>query len=147
MRGDSPLSVGERELIAAYVSSLNSTRYCAAAHGATAAHRLDGDFDLVEAVQTDLATAPVSDLMRALLEIAGKVAESGLSVTEQDIAAARALGADDDTIHDTVLIASAFCMYNRYVDGLAAITPDDPAVYRMIGAHLSDNGYLPGPGE
>ncbi|KDN86501.1 carboxymuconolactone decarboxylase [Kitasatospora cheerisanensis KCTC 2395] len=85
--------------------------------------------------------------MRALLEIAGKVAESGLSVTEQDIAAARALGADDDTIHDTVLIASAFCMYNRYVDGLAAITPDDPAVYRMIGAHLSDNGYLPGPGE
>ncbi|OKJ05221.1 carboxymuconolactone decarboxylase family protein [Kitasatospora sp. CB01950] len=147
LRGESPLSVGERELIAAYVSSLNCTRYCSAAHGATAAHRLDGDFALVEAVQRDLSTAPVSDLMRALLQIAGKVAESGLSVTEQDIAAARALGADDASIHDTVLIAAAFCMYNRYVDGLGAITPEDPALYREIGAHLSDHGYLPQPGE
>ncbi|RKE18272.1 carboxymuconolactone decarboxylase family protein [Streptomyces sp. TLI_171] len=145
LRGDSPLSVGERELIAAYVSALNRTRYCAGAHGATAAHRLDGDFALVEAVQTDLATAPVTDLQRALLELAGKVAESGLSVTPEDIAAVRAAGADDETIHDTVLIASAFCMYNRYVDGLAAITPDDPAVYRMIGANLAANGYLPRP--
>ncbi|MFF0298168.1 carboxymuconolactone decarboxylase family protein [Kitasatospora sp. NPDC004614] len=147
LRGESPLSVGERELIAAYVSSLNCTRYCAAAHGATAAHRLDGDVALVDAVQNDLATAPVSDLMRALLQLADKVAESGLSVTEQDIAAARAVGADDATIHDTVLIAAAFCMYNRYVDGLAALTPDDPETYRMIGAHLSDHGYLPQPGE
>ncbi|BAJ27513.1 MULTISPECIES: peroxidase-related enzyme [Kitasatospora] len=142
LRGDSPLTPGERELIAAYVSSLNRTRYCAGAHGATAAHRLDGDFALVEAVQTDLATAPVTDLQRALLRLAGKVAESGLAVTPADIATARAAGADDETIHDTVLIAAAFCMYNRYVDGLAAITPDDPATYRAIGAHLATNGYL-----
>ncbi|MFJ1758502.1 carboxymuconolactone decarboxylase family protein [Kitasatospora sp. NPDC088134] len=142
LRGDSPLSVGERELIAAYVSARNSTRYCAGAHGATAAHRLGGDFALVEAVQTDLDTAPVSDLMRALLRLAGKVAESGLSVTPEDVAAARAAGADDETIHDTVLIAAAFCMYNRYVDGLGAITPNDPAVYRMIGSHLAEHGYL-----
>ncbi|MFJ5235115.1 carboxymuconolactone decarboxylase family protein [Kitasatospora sp. NPDC088391] len=142
LRGDSPLSVGERELIAAYVSSRNGTRYCAGAHGATAAHRLDGDFALVEAVRTDLATAPVSDLMRALLRLAGKVAESGLAVTPEDVTAARAAGADDETVHDTVLIAAAFCMYNRYVDGLGAITPDDPAVYRVIGSHLAEHGYL-----
>ncbi|GAA2093829.1 carboxymuconolactone decarboxylase family protein [Kitasatospora saccharophila] len=142
LRGDSPLGVGERELIAAYVSSLNRTRYCAGAHGATAAHRLDGDFALVEAVQDDLATAPVTDLMRALLQLAAKVADSGLSVTPADIAAAKAAGADDETVHDTVLIAAAFCMYNRYVDGLAALTPEDPAIYRAIGAHLATNGYL-----
>ncbi|MGW4808388.1 carboxymuconolactone decarboxylase family protein [Kitasatospora sp. NPDC004272] len=142
LRGDSPLGVGERELIAAYVSSLNRTRYCAGAHGATAAHRLDGDFALVEAVQDDLATAPVTDLMRALLQLAAKVADSGLSVTPADIAAAKAAGADDETVHDTVLIAAAFCMYNRYVDGLAALTPEDPATYRAIGAHLATNGYL-----
>ncbi len=142
LRGDSPLSVGERELIAAYVSALNRTRYCAGAHGATAAHRLDGDFALVEAVQSDLATAPVTDLQRALLQLAGKVAESGLSVTPEDVAAAKAAGADDEAVHDTVLIAAAFCMYNRYVDGLAALTPDDPAAYRAIGAHLAANGYL-----
>ncbi|GLW75376.1 carboxymuconolactone decarboxylase [Kitasatospora phosalacinea] len=142
LRGDSPLGVGERELIAAYVSSLNRTRYCAGAHGATAAHRLGGDFALVEAVQDDLATAPVSDLLRALLQLAAKVADSGLSVTPEDVAAARAAGADDEAIHDTVLIAAAFCMYNRYVDGLAALTPEDPAAYRAIGAHLATNGYL-----
>ncbi|QKW18873.1 peroxidase-related enzyme [Kitasatospora sp. NA04385] len=142
LRGESPLSAGERELIAAYVSSLNRTRYCAGAHGATAAHRLDGDFALVEAVQTDLATAPVTDLMRALLQLAAKVADSGLSVTAEDVAAAKAAGADDETVHDTVLIAAAFCMYNRYVDGLAALTPEDPAAYRAIGAHLAANGYL-----
>ncbi|MGW4814817.1 carboxymuconolactone decarboxylase family protein [Kitasatospora cineracea] len=142
LRGDSPLEVGDRELIAAYVSALNRTRYCAGAHGATAAHRLGGDFALVEAVQTDLATAPVTDLQRALLQLAGKVAESGLSVTPEDVAAAKAAGADDEAVHDTVLIAAAFCMYNRYVDGLAALTPDDPAAYRAIGAHLATNGYL-----
>ncbi|RAJ33228.1 putative peroxidase-related enzyme [Kitasatospora sp. SolWspMP-SS2h] len=142
LRGDSPLSVGERELIAAHVSALNRTRYCAGAHGATAAHRLDGDFALVEAVQRDLDTAPVTDLQRALLRLAGKVAESGLSVTPEDIATARAAGADDDTIHDTVLIAAAFCMYNRYVDGLATPAPENPAAYHAIGAHLATNGYL-----
>ncbi|MFD7730041.1 peroxidase-related enzyme [Kitasatospora phosalacinea] len=142
LRGESPLGVGERELIAAYVSSLNRTRYCAGAHGATAAHRLDGDFALVAAVQNDLDTAPVSDLLRALLRLAAKVADSGLSVTPEDVAAAKAAGADDETVHDTVLIAAAFCMYNRYVDGLAALTPDDPAAYRAIGAHLATNGYL-----
>ncbi|MEV4560292.1 peroxidase-related enzyme [Kitasatospora sp. NPDC049285] len=142
LRGKSPLTTAERELIGTYVSSRNETRYCTDAHGATAAELLDGDTALVEAVKADLDTAPLSDLMRALLRLAGQVAVSGLAVSPEDIATARAAGADDETIHDTVLIAAAFCMFNRYVDGLAAITPDDPAVYRATGAYLATNGYL-----
>ncbi|MEU6579031.1 peroxidase-related enzyme [Streptomyces sp. NPDC046805] len=143
LRGVSPLSVGERELIAAYVSHRNQTRYCAGAHGAAAAHALGGDHALVEAVQQGPATAPIDERMRALLAIAEKVRGDARSVTSQDVAAARAAGASDEAVHDTVLIAAAFCMFNRYVDGLAAITPEDPAVYDEIGAALVANGYLP----
>ncbi|GAB2691395.1 carboxymuconolactone decarboxylase family protein [Kitasatospora kifunensis] len=141
LRGDSPLSHGERELIAAYVSSLNGTRFCTSSHSAAAAHTLGGDYPTVEAVKHDLATAPVSEKLRALLRLAGKVQASGLAVTAEDIEAARSLGADDETIHDTVLIAAAFCMFNRYVDGLAAITPEDPALYDKIGEMLAAKGY------
>ncbi|MGW1777443.1 carboxymuconolactone decarboxylase family protein [Streptomyces sp. NPDC002104] len=143
LRGASPLSVGERELIAAFVSHRNQTRYCTGSHTAAAAHALGGDYELVEAVQRDPASAPVSERMRALLAIAGKVQGDAREVSGEDLATARAAGADDEAIHDTVLIAAAFCMFNRYVDGLGAITPDDPAVYDEIGAFLAVNGYLP----
>ncbi|MFJ9829500.1 carboxymuconolactone decarboxylase family protein [Streptomyces sp. NPDC101160] len=143
LRGDSPLSVAERELIAAYVSYGNGTRYCTGSHTAAAAHAYGGDYALVEAVQKDLATAPVSARMRALLAIAGKVRGDARTVAEEDVTAARAAGADDEAIHDAVLIAAAFCMFNRYVDGLGAITPEDPAVYDEIGATLVAQGYLP----
>ena len=57
------------------------------------------------------------------------------------MARARAAGGDDKAIHDTVLIAAAFCMYNRYVDGLATLTPTDPADYERMGAALARSGY------
>ncbi|MCX5199501.1 carboxymuconolactone decarboxylase family protein [Streptomyces sp. NBC_00249] len=142
LRGPSPLTVGERELIAAYVSFRNGTRYCTGSHSAAAAHALGGDYEVVEAVKRDPASAPVGARMRALLALAGKVRGDARTVGEEDVAAARAAGADDEAIHDTVLIAAAFCMFNRYVDGLAAITPEDPAVYDGIGAFLAAKGYL-----
>ncbi|MFB7468939.1 carboxymuconolactone decarboxylase family protein [Streptomyces sp. NPDC056224] len=143
LRGESPLSVGERELIAAFVSFRNRTRYCTGSHTAAAAHALGGDYELVEAVKRDPASAPVSERMRALLAIAGKVQGDAREVSGEDVAAAKAAGADDEAIHDTVLVAAAFCMFNRYVDGLGAITPDDPAVYDEIGLFLTAHGYLP----
>jgi uncharacterized peroxidase-related enzyme len=143
LRGDSPLTQGERELIAAYVSSLNQCRYCTGAHTAAAAHCLDGDYDLVEAVKLDPETAGVDDKMRALLRIAAKVQADARTVTAQDVAAAREAGADDEAIHDTVLVAAAFCMANRYVDGLAAIVPDDPEIFDQHGQALATKGYLP----
>jgi alkylhydroperoxidase family enzyme len=99
-----------------------------------------GDRDMVCAAIAEPESAPVTDRMRALA-IAGKVQRSGKEVTPSDVDAARAAGGGDEDIHDTVLVAAAFCMFNRYVDGLAAATPTDPAVYEMIGEHLAENGY------
>ncbi|SEG23692.1 uncharacterized peroxidase-related enzyme [Thermomonospora echinospora] len=141
LRGPSPLERGERELIASYVSTLNECRFCAWSHGACAAAQLDGGMSLVEQVHADPATAPVSDKLRALLRIAAAVQRGGREVTGGDVAAARAAGATDVEIHDTVLIAAAFCMYNRYVDGLATFTPTDPQAYTRMAERLTTHGY------
>jgi uncharacterized peroxidase-related enzyme len=143
LRGPSTLARGEQELIAAYVSTLNGCQYCTASHSATAAAQLPGGMDLVEQVRADAASAPVSAKLKSLLAMAAAVRESGLDVTPEHIAAARAAGATDLEIHDTVLIAAVFCMVNRYVDGLAATAPADPAVYAAGGQRLITEGYLP----
>jgi uncharacterized peroxidase-related enzyme len=134
------LTPGERELIATYVSSRNCTTFCALSHGAAAAAHL-GDPQLVKQVQTDFTQADISPKLKALLTIAGKVQQDGKLVTAADVEAARKQGATDLEIHDTVLIAAAFCMYNRYVDGLATVQPADPAAYTQMGRQLADNGY------
>ena len=143
LRGPSTLTRGERELIAAYVSALNQCRYCSASHSASAAAQLPGGMPLVEQVRTDTASAPVSAKLKALLAIAAAVRQSGLSVTVGHVTDARAAGATDLEIHDTVLIAAAFCMMNRYVDGLATLAPDDPEVYAVGAQRLIQHGYLP----
>jgi uncharacterized peroxidase-related enzyme len=135
------LTPGERELIATYVSSRNDCHFCQASHGAAAASHL-GDASVVERVKTDLDAAPVSDKLKALLAIAGKVQQDGKLVTVADIAAARARGATDLEIHDTVLIAAAFCMYNRYVDGLGTWQPREPDLYAEMGKHMAKEGYI-----
>jgi uncharacterized peroxidase-related enzyme len=142
LRGDNTLSRGERELIAAYVSNLNECQFCQTSHSWFAALQLDGGMELVEAVKEDPDEAEISDKLRALLAIAAKVRDDGRSVTSGDIEEARAAGASDVEIHDAVLIAAAFCMFNRYVDGLAAWTPDDPAAYEAMGKRIVERGYL-----
>ncbi|OLT10898.1 carboxymuconolactone decarboxylase [Actinomadura sp. CNU-125] len=143
LRGPGPLARGERELIGAYVSELNGCRYCASTHGACAAVQLSGGTNLVEQVHADPSTAPVPERLRALLAIAAAVRRGGREVDDAHIAAARAAGATDVEIHDTVLIAAAFCMYNRYVDGLATAVPADPAAYARIAERLVAEGYAP----
>ncbi|WP_041258350.1 carboxymuconolactone decarboxylase family protein [Fibrella aestuarina] len=135
------LTQGERELIAAYVSRRNDCSFCSKCHGAVADFLLGRDNQVVAQTWADLDTAPISDKLKALLAIADSVRESGLSVTSQQIAAARELGADDRDIHDTVLIAAAFSMFNRYVDGLATWSPEDPAAYLGMGESLATRGY------
>jgi uncharacterized peroxidase-related enzyme len=134
------LSPGERELIATFVSSRNCTTFCVLSHGAAAASHFGSD-SIIEKVKADFLTAPISAKLKSLLVIAGKVQQDGKSVTETDVFAARALGATDMEIHDTVLIAAAFSMYNRYVDGLGTVQPTDPGMYEEMGKHLAENGY------
>jgi uncharacterized peroxidase-related enzyme len=135
------LSPGERELIAAYVSALNDCTYCRASHAAIAACHLHDDEALVEAVMRDPEAAGISGKLKALLAVAAKVQRGGRSVRSEDIARARNQAATDLEIHDTVLIAAAFCMYNRYVDGLATWTPTDAEGYRQRAALVAKEGY------
>jgi len=141
----STLTPGERELIAAYTSNLNTCKYCASTHGAIAKYQLEGNGTLVAQVLQDPQSAGISDKLKALLKIAAKVQQDGKKVTPADIGDARDQGATDKEIHDTVLIAAAFCMYNRYVDGLATWAPEDPAVYDAIGKQRASEGYMTAP--
>jgi uncharacterized peroxidase-related enzyme len=135
------LSPGERELIATFVSSKNDCHYCQTSHGAVAAAHLEGNETIVADVKRDFASAPISSKLKALLAIADKVQEGGKSVRADDIERARAQGATDLEIHDTVLIAAAFCMFNRYVDGLATWAPAEPESYRARAATIAEKGY------
>jgi uncharacterized peroxidase-related enzyme len=135
------LTPGERELIAAHVSARNHCHFCYSSHAAVASSHL-GDVSVVEKVKADYLSAPVSERMKALLAIAGKVQQDGKLVTAADVEAARKEGATDIEIHDTVLIAAAFSMYNRYVDGLGTWQPDNPAMYAQAGAELAKLGYV-----
>jgi uncharacterized peroxidase-related enzyme len=142
LRGPSTLTSGERELIATYVSRRNDCYFCQTSHGAAAAAHYCSNFGLVESVKRDYLNAPISAKLKALLQIAGEVQQGGKKVTPESVENARSLGATDLEIHDTVLIAAAFCMYNRYVDGLATWQPRDPDMYASMGEHLANRGYL-----
>ena len=141
LRGANILTRGERELIATYVSSENDCQYCQTIHGAIAAHHLGGNEELVRRVKHDFEQTDISDKLKALLAIAGKIQLGGKNVTAEDVERARAHGATDIEIHDTVLIAAMFCMCNRYVDGLATWAPEDPEFYRQRAAKIVADGY------
>jgi len=145
LRGESPLSEAERELIAAYVSKRNDTMFCMMSHAAASRELYGDDKNIVDEVLKDMHHSPVSDKMKALLNIAGKVQVLGKEVSEEDIEAARKHGADDREIHDAVLIAASFSMFNRYVDGLASFTPTDPAEYEEMGKRMAEKGYAAPP--
>lgn len=141
LRGPGTLTPGERELIAAYVSGLNECEFCCNSHSAFAAAQLDAGLPLVEQVRADKELAPISPKLRALLSIAAAVRAGGREVSVELVGAARAEGATDVEIHDTVLIAAAFCMYNRYVDGLGTLPAADPADYLEAAKNIVTSGY------
>lgn len=140
LRGPSTLTEGERELIATVVSNGNECQFCTTAHSA-AADLLLGDNTTTAKVKENISEAPVNEKMKALLTIATMVRESGKSVTTEAIAKAKAEGATDIEIHDTVLIAALFCLYNRYVDGLATALPASPAYFDVLAERLVNHGY------
>lgn len=142
LHGPNTLTPAERELIATYVSSQNDCYFCQTSHGAAAAAHLGKDSALVDQVKRDFLLAGVSDKLKTLLVIAGQVQKGGKNVSSEAVENARQQGATDLEIHDTVLIAAAFSMYNRYVDGLATWQPQDPAMYVGMGQHLATHGYL-----
>lgn len=141
LRGTSSLTEGERELIATVVSNGNQCTFCTTAHTA-AADLLIGDHETTEKAKQDINTAPVSDKIKALLEIALLTRESGKSVTKSAIDKAKSAGATDIEIHDTVLIAALFCLYNRYVDGMGTSLPSNENYYDVLAERLVNHGYM-----
>lgn len=141
LRSDSTLSQAERELIAAYVSSQNACTFCVSSHAAASRYLFREQPEVVDAVLEDYRTAPIPEKLRALVAIAGKVQQNGRLVADEDVAEARRQGATDREIHDAVLIAAAFSMYNRYVDGLATWAPEDPDTYAEMGRRMAEQGY------
>ncbi|HVZ16355.1 MAG TPA: peroxidase-related enzyme [Terriglobales bacterium] len=139
--GNNGFSSGDRELIASFVSSRNTCHFCQASHGAAAAHLHGGNVSLVDAVCRDYRTAPISEKLKALLAIAEQIQIDGKRVTKELVDQAQTHGASDLDIHDTVLIAAAFCMYNRYVDGLATWQPQNEEMYLAMGKQLAEQGY------
>jgi len=140
LRGPNSLTEGERELIATVVSHNNNCTFCSSAHTA-AADALLGESNTAACVKSDIESAPVSEKMKALLTIAKQVQQSGKAVTTESVDRAKKAGATDVEIHDTVLIAALFCLYNRYVDGLATVTPTDPNFYKGLADRLVNHGY------
>jgi uncharacterized peroxidase-related enzyme len=140
LRGPSTLTEGERELIATIVSHNNQCRFCTSAHTA-AVDLLLGECETAQAVKENIETAPVSEKMKALLTIAKHVQQSGKNVTTQSVERAKKAGATDVEIHDTVLIAALFCLYNRYVDGLSTVTPSNPDFYKGLADRIVNHGY------
>ncbi|MDP9041310.1 MAG: peroxidase-related enzyme [Bacteroidota bacterium] len=140
LRGENTLSEMERELIATIVSFKNQCHFCTNAHAATVT-ALGGSRELLEKVYHDLENAPLSEKIKALLVIGSKVQESGQAVFPKHIGRAKAAGATDKEIHDTVLIAALFCLYNRYVDGMDTYCPADPLYYKKLASRLVTNGY------
>ncbi|MEP6725257.1 MAG: carboxymuconolactone decarboxylase family protein [Bacteroidota bacterium] len=135
------LTRGEREMIGAYVSSLNDCFFCQNVHGAMAQHYFQCDMQFIDTIKQDYQSAPISDKLKTLLSIAGSVQKGGKYVTEPQIEVAKKSGATDREIHDTVLIAAAFCMFNRYVDGLSTWAPQNRQVYIDRAAMRAADGY------
>lgn len=140
---DSPLSKAERELIAGYVSRVNQCEFCCNSHSAASRAHYGESEGIVDEVLQNGASSALSPKVNSLLKIARKVAIGGREVQQADIDAARAAGAEDRDIHDTVLIAAAFSMYNRYVDGLATTLPENPDSYIEMGKRMAFVGYVP----
>lgn len=138
MRGDSDWSIGERELMAAYVSSVNRSRFCIGAHTATASRALS-DRPLVDAVLADLDTAPIDDRLRATLRMLGTLTRRH-AVDPREVHAALDAGATPQQIKQALLVCFVFNVTNRVGDALdfRQLTPDG---YDSAAKYLIKRGY------
>jgi len=135
----------EREMLATAVSAGNDCFYCMDSHGAFATALLERDgatehVPLVDVIKRG-SSEGLDDKMQALLQISRTVRRQPLDLTAVDVSTARAAGATDADVQLAVLIAAAFSMYNRMVDGFRATTPPTAEAYRSRAAEIAEHGY------
>ena len=141
MRRKNGLQPGERELIAAYISNLNHCTSCENIHSAITCHLFELNELELNTIKKDFNAAAISNRLKALLSIVEKIQRGGSYVTALDIENAKSKGCTDREIHDTVLIAALFCMFNRYIDGLGLESHDTSETLNERGRHLAQEGY------
>ncbi len=141
MRTPAPISLGLRELIAAYTSYSNDCQFCWRAHAAVAAELL-GSEDLVKKVLADVETSPLAEPEKALLRFARKVTKNLPSMAEEDVRDLRKLGWDDESIYYTILVVSLFNFYNRWVT-TSGVHPVSDEIHRTHGKRMALSGYAP----
>jgi uncharacterized peroxidase-related enzyme len=138
MRGPSAWSVGDRELMAAYVSQINRCEFCIKAHTAVAA-RAYQDEDKVTATLVDIETARIEEPLRATLRLLGKLTREG-NVSAGDIRAVLAAGVSRAQIEDALAVAFAFNTMNRLADAFAFFVPG-PETFAAGAKFLLARGY------
>jgi uncharacterized peroxidase-related enzyme len=138
LRGPSPLSAGERELIAAFVSALNACSYCHGVHAATA-EAFGVDVSLLEAMVADPLTAPVTPRFKPLLQFIQKLTLTPARMTQKDADAVFLAGWDERALHDAICVTALFNFMNRYVDGHGLSLADAELAKR--GEGLMRDGY------
>src|ERR1700722_483260 len=138
MRGPSGWSVGDRELMAAYVSSVNESAFCVGAHTATAG-RAYQDSPKVAAVLADLDSAPISQPLRATLRMLGTLTREG-TLAAEDMRAALAAGVSPQLAEDALAVCFAFNATNRLADafGFELLSPEG---FEAGAGYLLKRGY------
>ena len=138
MRGPSAWSVGDRELMAAYVSTVNGSAFCVGAHTATArlAYR---DGPRVAAVLTDLESAPVEEPLRATLRMLGQLTAEG-TLSAGDVRAVLAAGVSPQQVKDALAVCAAFNTTGRLADafGFELLSPEG---FEAGARYLLKRGY------
>ncbi len=138
MRGPSPFTEQERELIAAYVSGLNQCAFCRASHIEVGRHYGTPD-DLVDHLLKGINSAPIVERFKPVLSYVRMLTLAPGRVTQSDVSALYAAGWDDTAVSHAALVCAFFCFMNRWVDGLGIEA--DPAVVRRAGEMLHKKGY------
>jgi uncharacterized peroxidase-related enzyme len=138
MRGSSAWSVGDRELMAAYVSKMNDCEFCVKAHTATATQARQDDRAISE-VLTDPDAAEISQPLRATLGVLGKLTREH-TVNEDDMRSLLASGVSREQIEDALAVCFAFNTINRLADAFAFSIADWEA-FESGAKYLLARGY------
>ena len=139
LHGPSPLTPGQRELIAAYVSGVNECEFCHRAHKAFAeSHGMD--ISTFEGLMNDIESAAVDERLKPILRFVQKLTQTPAKMTQADADSVFAAGWDEQALQDAILVASLFNFYNRYVEG-HGIDPAPMDVCRQVGSIIRDKGY------
>jgi uncharacterized peroxidase-related enzyme len=143
MRGPSPLSPAERELIAAFTSDRNRCGFCRDSHAATAValQGVDGQA-LTDAILRDYQSAPIPPKLKALLTFVEKVNQASADVGLADVETAREAGWTDEALYDAITVCAMFNFFNRWVSA-SGVSEMPTGAYQISGKRMATEGYVP----